>query len=28
VANVMKEAIALQLEQGKRIGLGKLRAML
>tara|TARA_R110002124_G_scaffold245272_1_gene410434 strand:- start:1301 stop:1888 length:588 start_codon:yes stop_codon:yes gene_type:complete len=28
VANVMKEAIALQLEQGKRIGLGKLRTML
>ena len=28
VANVMKEAIALQLEQGKRISLGKLRTML
>ena len=28
VANVMKEAIALQLEQGKRISVGKLRTML
>tara|TARA_R110000823_G_scaffold4862_1_gene19277 strand:+ start:111 stop:698 length:588 start_codon:yes stop_codon:yes gene_type:complete len=27
VAKVMQEAIALQLEQGKRIGLGKLRTM-
>ena len=28
VARMMEKAIAIQLEQGKRVGLGKLRSML